>query len=180
MRPPASLTWTRSRISPARSAQRARAGRKQREADIAKLAELRDRLRAAKDAYWAEQVEIGRWQPQPAASRRAQARRGVEHHEPGRAEDKTESPSSRPDLLRPRELYGAMLLERGMLHDALAAFEATLVKEPNRYNAFSERCDRPPSASATRQKPALFRASWPRWRAAPRKLTQQQPQSRPA
>ena len=58
VRPPASLTWTRSRISPARSAQRARAGRKQREADIAKLAELRDRLRAAKDAYWAEQVEI--------------------------------------------------------------------------------------------------------------------------
>src|SRR5258706_15105892 len=30
-------------------------------ADIAKLAELRDKLRAAKDAYWAEQVDI-QWQ----------------------------------------------------------------------------------------------------------------------
>src|SRR5260370_18413094 len=29
-------------------------------ADIAKLAELRDKLQAAKDAYWAEQVEIER------------------------------------------------------------------------------------------------------------------------
>jgi hypothetical protein len=27
-------------------------------ADIAKLAELRDKLREAKDAYWAEQVDI--------------------------------------------------------------------------------------------------------------------------
>jgi hypothetical protein len=30
-----------------------------------------------------------------------------------------------------------MLLERGMARDALAAFEATLVKEPNRYNAIA-------------------------------------------
>src|SRR5260370_42393631 len=30
-------------------------------ADIAKLAELREKLRAAKDAYWAEQVDI-QWQ----------------------------------------------------------------------------------------------------------------------
>jgi predicted Zn-dependent protease len=54
------------------------------------------------------------------------------------AEDKTEKSVVTPGPLTPaRELYGAMLLERGMLHDALAAFEATLVKEPNRYNAFS-------------------------------------------
>ncbi len=32
-----------------------------RKADIAKLAELRDKLRAAKDAYWSEQVDI-QWQ----------------------------------------------------------------------------------------------------------------------
>ena len=30
-------------------------------ADIAKLAELREKLRAAKDAYWTEQVNI-QWQ----------------------------------------------------------------------------------------------------------------------
>jgi hypothetical protein len=34
-----------------------------------------------------------------------------------------------------RELYGAMLLERGKAKDALAAFEATLKKEPHRLGA---------------------------------------------
>src|SRR5262252_4470826 len=34
-----------------------------------------------------------------------------------------------------RELYGTMLLERGMAKEALAAFEATLKKEPNRLGA---------------------------------------------
>ena len=43
-----------------------------------------------------------------------------------------------PGPLAPaRELYGAMLLGRGMPKDALAAFEATLAKEPNRFNAFA-------------------------------------------
>ena len=39
-------------------------------ADIAKLAELRDKLSAAKDAYWAEQVEIERQSPPPGCSMR--------------------------------------------------------------------------------------------------------------
>jgi uncharacterized protein HemY len=30
-----------------------------------------------------------------------------------------------------------MLLERGMAREALAAFEATIKKEPNRFNAFA-------------------------------------------
>jgi len=34
-----------------------------------------------------------------------------------------------------RELYGAMLLERGMAKEALAAYEATLKKEPHRLGA---------------------------------------------
>ena len=34
-----------------------------------------------------------------------------------------------------RELYGTMLLERGMAKEALAAFEATLKKEPHRLGA---------------------------------------------
>jgi Flp pilus assembly protein TadD len=34
-----------------------------------------------------------------------------------------------------RELYGTMLFERGMATEALAAFEATLKKEPNRLGA---------------------------------------------
>ena len=35
-----------------------------------------------------------------------------------------------------RELYGVMLLERGKAREALAAFETTIKKEPNRLNAF--------------------------------------------
>ena len=36
-----------------------------------------------------------------------------------------------------RELYGVMLLDRGMAKEALAAFEATLKKEPNRLGAYA-------------------------------------------
>ena len=38
-----------------------------------------------------------------------------------------------------RELYGTMLLERGMAKEALAAFEATLKKEPHRLGADARR-----------------------------------------
>ena len=52
------------------------------------------------------------------------------------AEDKTEKHPVTPGVPTPaRELYGTMLLERGMAKEALAAFEATLHKEPNRLGA---------------------------------------------
>jgi Tfp pilus assembly protein PilF len=42
-----------------------------------------------------------------------------------------------PGVPKPaRELYGVMLLERGKAPEALAAFEATLKKEPNRLGAY--------------------------------------------
>jgi Tfp pilus assembly protein PilF len=54
------------------------------------------------------------------------------------AEDKTEKHPVTPGVPEPaRELYGVMLLERGMAPEALAAFEATIKKEPNRFNAFA-------------------------------------------
>jgi tetratricopeptide (TPR) repeat protein len=53
------------------------------------------------------------------------------------AEDKTEKHPVTPGVPEPaRELYGFMLLERGMAKEALAAFEATLKKEPNRLGAY--------------------------------------------
>jgi Tfp pilus assembly protein PilF len=53
------------------------------------------------------------------------------------AEDKTEKHPVTPGIPKPaRELYGVMLLERGMAQEALAAFEATLKKEPNRLAAY--------------------------------------------
>ena len=106
--------------------------------EIAKLTELRDKLRQANDAYWANQVDI---QLQGAVA-------WTLHAEGGRAEalaamtgaadaeDRTEKGTVTPGPLVPaRELLGAMLLEDGAYADALAAFEATLKKEPNRLAA---------------------------------------------
>ena len=54
------------------------------------------------------------------------------------AEDKTEKHPVTPGVPKPaRELYGVMLLERGMAKEALAAVEATLKKEPNRLGAYA-------------------------------------------
>jgi tetratricopeptide (TPR) repeat protein len=51
------------------------------------------------------------------------------------AEDKTDKHPVTPGPLEPaRELYGYMLLDRGMAKEALTAFEATMAKEPNRFN----------------------------------------------
>jgi tetratricopeptide (TPR) repeat protein len=53
------------------------------------------------------------------------------------AEDKTEKHVLTPGPLAPaRELYGEMLLDRGMAKEALTAFEATKAKEPNRFRSF--------------------------------------------
>ena len=53
------------------------------------------------------------------------------------AEDKTEKHPVTPGVPKPaREFYGVMLLESGMPKEALAAFEATLKKEPNRLDAY--------------------------------------------
>src|SRR5437764_9457676 len=52
------------------------------------------------------------------------------------AEDRTEKHPVTPGVPKPaRELYGVMLLESGKPAEALAAFEATLSKEPNRLGA---------------------------------------------
>jgi Tfp pilus assembly protein PilF len=53
-------------------------------------------------------------------------------------EDKTEKHPVTPGPPAPaRELLGVMLLDRGSAGEALAAFEATLKKEPNRFNAYA-------------------------------------------
>jgi tetratricopeptide (TPR) repeat protein len=106
--------------------------------DMEKLAALREGLRAAKDGYWTEQTDI-QWQI---------ARAWVLHAEgkydeavkvlraAADAEDNTEKHPVTPGAPIPaRELLGQMLLERGSANEALAAFEATLKKEPNRFNA---------------------------------------------
>jgi hypothetical protein len=92
-------------------------------ADIAKLTELRDKLRAAKDAYWAEQVDT---QAQVATAwvlfaegkhDIALKTMALKAMAAADAEDKTEKHPVTPGVPTPaRELYGTMLLERGMRH----------------------------------------------------------------
>jgi hypothetical protein len=107
-------------------------------ADIAKLAELRDRLRAAKDAYWSEQVDI-QWQVASAWALYAEGKHAdalAAMSAAADAEDRTEKHPVTPGVPTPaRELYGTMLLDRGMAREALAAYEAVIGKEANRLGA---------------------------------------------
>jgi tetratricopeptide (TPR) repeat protein len=118
-------------IGLARSGKPADAG-----ADVDKLAALRDVLKAANDAYWAGQVDIER-QIATAWIAFASGRKdeGVQlMRAAADAEDATDKAAISPGPIAPaRELLGEMLLEAGHAKEALAAFEATMLKEPNRF-----------------------------------------------
>jgi hypothetical protein len=102
------------------------------------LQDIRDRLRQAREEYWAEQVEIQRlaasaWLAQAegrTSDAIAQMRTAAER------EDATEKNAMTPGPLAPaRELLGEMLLGNGDAPAALKEFEATMKKEPNRFRA---------------------------------------------
>ena len=128
------ITYFARAIGAARSGNPAAA-----KADVAKLAEIRDKLREAKNDYWAGQVDVqeqaanawilyadGKYDDALKAMSAAAA-----------AEDNSEKSPVTPGPPAPaRELYGFMLLDRGMAKEALAAFEATMAKEPNRFNGY--------------------------------------------
>jgi tetratricopeptide (TPR) repeat protein len=108
-------------------------------ADVAKLGEIRDKLREAKNDYWAGQVDV---QEQVASAWILYADGKYDDalkamSAAATAEDNSEKSPVTPGPPAPaRELYGFMLLERGMAKEALAAFEATMAKEPNRFNGY--------------------------------------------
>ena len=107
--------------------------------EIAKLVELRDKLKDAKDVYWSNIVDI---QQQVASAWMLHAEGKYDDalkllSAAADAEDKTDKHPVTPGPLAPaRELYGAMLLDRGMAKEALANYEAVLKKEPNRLAAY--------------------------------------------
>jgi tetratricopeptide (TPR) repeat protein len=107
--------------------------------DVEKLKALRDKLQSAKDAYWTEQVDI---QSRVASAwvvfaegRKDEAIAMM--REAADMEDKTEKSAVSPGPIKPaRELLGEMLLEAGRAKEALAEFQRTMDKEPNRFRGF--------------------------------------------
>jgi hypothetical protein len=137
---PSSFPWTDALTHFARALGAARGGQPAAaRADAARLLAIRDELQP-KDAYWAEQVEIARLGAEAwiafAEGRRADAVAAMTMA--AEREDKTEKAAVTPGPLAPaRELLGEMLLEAGQPADALAAFEITVAKEPNRFRGVS-------------------------------------------
>jgi tetratricopeptide (TPR) repeat protein len=125
------ITYFARAIGAARSGNPAAAG-----ADIERLAALRDKEKELKDPYWTEQIDIQRrvahaWQTFAMGNKDeglAQLSAAAD------AEDSTDKSAVSPGPLAPaRELFGYMLLDAGKPKEALAAFELTMKKEPNRF-----------------------------------------------
>jgi hypothetical protein len=108
--------------------------------DVEKLQALRDALSQAKNAYWAEQVEIHRraaaaWLAH-AEGRRPEAVGGM--RSAADLEDASEKHIAMENRLVPmRELLGELLLEGNEPAAALVAFEASLQRVPNRFRSFA-------------------------------------------
>ena len=104
--------------------------------DIEMIAMLRDRLKAAKNEYWANEVEVMRL---TSVAWVALARKNGDEaldlmRQAADIEDKSEKNIVTPGRLLPaRELLGDMLLELERPTDALKEYEASQQREPNRY-----------------------------------------------
>jgi tetratricopeptide (TPR) repeat protein len=107
--------------------------------EVEKLALLRDALKAKKNTYWATEVEINRL---GAAAWTALAQGKSEEalslmRSAANMEDKNEKHIVTPGRIAPaRELLGEMLLELKQPAMALKEFEASQVREPNRFRGF--------------------------------------------
>lgn len=109
-------------------------------AAVGELQKALDRLTAAKETYWIEQVSIQKlgataWlalaDGQPAEAL-------VAMREAADREDRTEKSAVTPGPLAPaRELLAEMLLELKQPKAALAEFQKAMVKEPNRFRALA-------------------------------------------
>jgi hypothetical protein len=127
---PANTPYTEAMTHFARAIGAARGGTPAAAApDLARLAELRDKLKGMSDAYWAEQVDIQRRVAEAwvafAEGRRDEGIAAL--RAAADAEDATDKSAVSPGPLAPaRELLGEMLLEAGRPAEALAAFDATI------------------------------------------------------
>ncbi|MDH4175653.1 MAG: hypothetical protein OEZ09_08690 [Betaproteobacteria bacterium] len=103
--------------------------------EAARLAALRDALKEQKNTYWANQVEVQRlavvgW---TALANNAQQEALASMRAAADLEDSMQKHIVTPAPVVPaRELLGEMLLEAGQPREALAAFESSAQREPNR------------------------------------------------
>jgi tetratricopeptide (TPR) repeat protein len=103
------------------------------------LARLRDALRAAKNEYWATEVEVSRvgvtaW---TALAQGKQDEALALMRSAADVEDRNEKHIVTPGRILPaRELFGEMLLELKRPADALKEFEAVHAREPERFRAY--------------------------------------------
>jgi tetratricopeptide (TPR) repeat protein len=107
---------------------------------IDSLVAAEQRLRAAGEAYWAEQVAIERLAAQGwlALAEHRENDALTLMREAATREDATEKSAVTPGPLAPaRELLGDMLIELKRPDDARAEYRATLEKEPNRRHALT-------------------------------------------
>ena len=129
------LTYFARAIGAARSGDVAAA-----EADAAQLAEIYKRLEAAKNTYWATEVEIQRlavagW----IAKAKGNGEDGLKFMRAAAdLEDRNEKHIVTPGRIVPaRELLAEMLLEQKEPAAALKEFEASQVREPNRLRNYA-------------------------------------------
>ena len=107
--------------------------------EVSSLAAHRDALVAAKQGYWADQVEVQR---KAAAAWLARAERKDDEalalmRSAADLEDSTEKHPVTPAPIVPaRELLGELLVELNQPAAALKEFEASHSREPNRFNGF--------------------------------------------
>jgi hypothetical protein len=132
------FAWAEAITAFARGVGAARSGdAAQARAEVQKLASYHAALIAAKQGYWAEQVDI---QQRAAAAWAARAEgKNDEALTLMRAaadlEDSTEKHPVTPAPVVPaRELLGEMLLDVNQPAQALVAFEASAARDPNRFN----------------------------------------------
>ena len=109
------------------------------EKEVQELARLRDVLKTAKNEYWAAEVEVSRlgvaaW---TALALRKQDEALSLMRTAADTEDKNEKPIVTPARIAPaRELLDEMLLELKRPADALKEFEASHVREPERFRGY--------------------------------------------
>jgi hypothetical protein len=122
---------------------------------------IKNQLTDQKELYWAGQTDIQRRSVSAwlalLEGRKEEAL--TEMRAAAAIEDGTEKAAVTPGPLAPaRELLGEMLLEMNRPADALREFEATLLKEPNRFRALIEAA-RSASLAGDTQKARTFAAT---------------------